>query len=131
MATKEEKRARRIGKIIADKRIEAGLTQEQVGEHLGIGNEAVSRMERGIAPPSVSRLYDLADLFGCGVADFFIVGSRRPVDQAQRVLQILEPLGPVDRQLLIEGLAQLSRRLATGPVKDQDSDPSEEVLADS
>lgn len=111
MATKEEKRARRIGRVIADKRAEAGLTQEQVGEHLGIGNEAVSRMERGVAPPSLSRLYDLADLFGCAVADFFIVGSRRPIDQAQHIESLLEPLGTADRQMLVEILTRISERL--------------------
>ncbi|WP_052321812.1 helix-turn-helix domain-containing protein [Ralstonia sp. A12] len=115
-------RAQEIGKVIADKRVKAGLTQEQVGEKLGIGNEAVSRMERGVAPPSVSRLYDLAKLFDCGVADFFLVGSALKSDQAQRIVQILEPLGLTDRRMLIEGLAHLAQRLAKRPIKEKDKD---------
>lgn len=79
MATKEELINRKIGKIIARKRKAAGLTQEEVAEHLEIGTEAFSRIERGLNSAGILKLYLLADMFGCGVESFFVEGSRRPV----------------------------------------------------
>jgi transcriptional regulator with XRE-family HTH domain len=44
-----------IGRAIAKHRLESGLRQEQVVELIEIGNEAVSRMERGLVMPTVAR----------------------------------------------------------------------------
>ncbi|MCE9864139.1 helix-turn-helix domain-containing protein, partial [Aeromonas caviae] len=41
-----EQLAKNVGKAIGRQRNQAGFTQEQVAEHLNIGMEAVSRMER-------------------------------------------------------------------------------------
>jgi transcriptional regulator with XRE-family HTH domain len=41
----------------------ANLTQEQIAEKPGVGQEAISRMERGIAIPTVARLAELADVY--------------------------------------------------------------------
>lgn len=43
-----EQLAKNVGKAIGRQRNQAGFTQEQVAEHLNIGMEAVSRMERGL-----------------------------------------------------------------------------------
>lgn len=51
-----EELAKSVGKAIGRQRQQAGLTQEQVAEHLDIGMEAVSRMERGLVVPTVVRL---------------------------------------------------------------------------
>lgn len=74
--------AKSVGKAISHKRIQAGFTQEQVAEHLEIGMEAVSRMERGIVVPTVVRLAELAQLFGCELADFLRETSNRPTSRA-------------------------------------------------
>jgi DNA-binding XRE family transcriptional regulator len=58
--TKVDALALSVGKAIAARRQDAGLTQEQVAEQLKIGNEAVSRMERGLVMPTVARLLELA-----------------------------------------------------------------------
>ena len=60
---------RRIGRAIAQYRQQSGLTQEQVAEKLQIGNEAVSRMERGLIMPNVVRLLELAEIFDCTAAE--------------------------------------------------------------
>ena len=44
--------AGRVGRAISKQRIRCGLTQEEVAERLGVGNEAVSRIERGVATSS-------------------------------------------------------------------------------
>ena len=48
-----------IGQSIAKYRQAAGLTQAQLAEILGIGNDAVSRMERGTTTPTITRLLEL------------------------------------------------------------------------
>ena len=77
-----EQLAKSVGKAIARQRQQAGLTQERVAELLGIGMEAVSRMERGIVVPTVVRLAELAQLFGCELADFLRETSNRPTEQS-------------------------------------------------
>jgi len=59
--------AKSLGLAVAKRRVVCGLTQEDLAERLGIWNEAVSRMERGTVPPSVSRLHELAGIFQCSV----------------------------------------------------------------
>lgn len=92
----------RIGKIIQLKRVAKRFTQQEVAEYLEIGNEAVSRIERGITAPSLYRLCQLADLFGCTPEDFFIEGSGRVTENVQQLTRLLEPLSKYDRQILLD-----------------------------
>ena len=111
MATKEELVNKRIGKTVARKRKIAGFTQEEVAEHLGIGNEAFSRIERGLVSPGIYKLYQLADLFKCGVETFLIEGSRRPTDQAENIAQMLAKNSVVDRAVIVAVVEKLSRHM--------------------
>lgn len=109
--SEETELAIRVGKAIAQRRIEANLTQEQVAEKLGIGPEAVSRMERGTVMPTVARLVRLAEILSCGADDLLMDGSNRASDQAKLVAQLLEELTQNDRDLLLELLRKMSSRL--------------------
>ena len=104
--------AKSVGKAISHKRIQAGFTQEQVAEHLEIGMEAVSRMERGIVVPTVVRLAELAQLFDCELADFLRETSNRPTEQGIVLSQQLARLNDADRSLLLETVERLVERLA-------------------
>lgn len=104
--------AKRVGKAIGRQRQQAGMTQEQVAEHLSIGMEAVSRMERGIVVPTIARLAELAQLFDCELADFLRETSSRPTEQAIILGQKLARLDCADRALLIETFERLIERLA-------------------
>lgn len=45
-------------------RLDAGLTQQEVAEHLGISQPRVSRFEKGVGSfPSIDRLIQMADLY--------------------------------------------------------------------
>ncbi|MBC8726809.1 helix-turn-helix domain-containing protein [Paraburkholderia sp. UCT2] len=101
-----------VGRAIAKHRVASGFTQEQVAEALGIGNEAVSRMERGIVMPTVARLVELADLFECNAADLLTEASSRTSDQAKHVTQLLAKLGGNDRAMVVEIVERLAGRLA-------------------
>lgn len=101
-----------VGKAISHKRTQAGFTQEQVAEHLSIGMEAVSRMERGIVVPTVVRLAELDQLFGCELADFLRETSNCPTEQGIVLSQQLARLDDADRTLLLEMVERLVERLA-------------------
>lgn len=111
MATKEALVNRKIGRTIARKRKVAGYTQEEVAEKLGIGNEAFSRIERGLVSPGIYKLYILADLFQCGVETFLVESSRRPSDQAEHLSQMLMKNSAPDRAVIVSIVERLSQHL--------------------
>ena len=63
--------AKVIGDNIASRRRELGLTQMVLAERLGIGQDALSRMEKGLISPKVSRLREFAAILECSVAALF------------------------------------------------------------
>ncbi|HBO9053365.1 TPA: helix-turn-helix transcriptional regulator [Pseudomonas aeruginosa] len=103
-----------VGRAIARQRVRCELTQEQVAERLGIGNEAVSRIERGIVIPNIERLVALAEIFGCETADLLTEASARPEDQARHLRSLLATLDSDDRQLVMSVVESLVERLARG-----------------
>ena len=52
-------------------RKQAGLTLEQVGIHLGVTKQAVWALEKHPEKTCMSRLLELAELYGCNARDFF------------------------------------------------------------
>lgn len=60
-----------IGKNIANLRKEKGLTQRELGEMLGVSNQAVSKWESEITSPDVSVFPLLADVFECSIDEIF------------------------------------------------------------
>jgi transcriptional regulator with XRE-family HTH domain len=99
-----------VGKAIANRRVLANLTQEQVAEKLGIGQEAISRMERGVASPTVTRLAELADIYKCDLSQLLTEASDREDDQAKIISAIIGRLPSNDRLLLIEWLKVFADR---------------------
>lgn len=65
----------KIGKWIATLRKEKGLTQEQLGEKLGVTNKTISRWERGNYMPDVEMLSLLSKEFGVSINEL-IAGER-------------------------------------------------------
>ncbi|EGF11070.1 helix-turn-helix domain protein [Neisseria bacilliformis ATCC BAA-1200] len=105
---------KRIGKAIAKYRQERGLTQEQVAEILQIGNEAVSRMERGLIMPNVVRLVELAEIFQCTAADLLAESSPRLFDKTHKIHLLISDLAKTDRQLMLHFLERFGSRLKQG-----------------
>lgn len=105
-----------VGKAIAYRRVMANLTQEDVAERLGIGQEAISRMERGVASPTVARLANLADIYKCDLSQLLSEASDREDDQAKVISAIIGRLPGADRLLLIEWLKVFADRLLPSSV---------------
>ena len=66
---------RKIGKFIAALRKEKGMTQERLGERLGVTNKTVSRWENGNYVPDVEMLSLLSKEFGVSINEL-ISGER-------------------------------------------------------
>lgn len=56
-------------KTLAALREERSMTQEEVGQVLGVSGAAYSRKERGLRPLSLKEAQQLADLFGVKLDD--------------------------------------------------------------
>jgi transcriptional regulator with XRE-family HTH domain len=109
---RERELAKGLGKAIAKRRVLCGLTQEEVGERLELGTEQVSRIERGAAFPTVRRLVEFAEVFGCSVDTLLTGGSDLPQDHGivfQRTLSKLT--NKKDREFVIGMVEQLSEYL--------------------
>lgn len=65
----------KIGKFIAELRKEKGLTQEKLGEKLGVTNKTVSRWENGNYMPDIEMLSLLSEEFDVSINEL-ISGER-------------------------------------------------------
>ena len=60
----------KIGKYIAFKRKEQGLTQKQLAEKLNMSDKSISKWERGICLPDVSVYLELCKILGISINEF-------------------------------------------------------------
>ena len=111
MKINERVLSKAIGKAISKRRLACNLTQEDVAERLNIGNEAVSRMERGTVMPTVARLVELAEIFNCPVGDLLTESSSRTEDQGKLIANQIKRLSPKNRSFVLEMIEKLSLHL--------------------
>lgn len=69
-----------LGMRIAEYRRQAGMTQEQLAEHMQVSPQAVSKWENDLSCPDIAALPGLAGLFGCSI-DALLQGERAPEAQ--------------------------------------------------
>ena len=55
-----------IGTFIRNRRLELGMTQQQLADRLGITDKAVSKWERCVSYPDITLLRELAEA-GCAM----------------------------------------------------------------
>ena len=67
----------KIGNFLAELRKEQGLTQEALGEKLGVTNKTVSRWENGNYLPPVEMLQELSRLYNVSINEL-LCGERIP-----------------------------------------------------
>lgn len=64
-----------IGKFIATKRKEKGMTQQQLADALKITNKAVSKWETDVGMPDLSMLQPLSKILGVSIDDIMNGGD--------------------------------------------------------
>jgi transcriptional regulator with XRE-family HTH domain len=81
----------KIGEFITKLRKEKGLTQDELGEKLGISGKSVSKWERGIHLPDLNNLMPLAEILDVNVNDLLngcVSNSTTDIDNATVVNNI-------------------------------------------
>ena len=58
---------KQVGRKILALRKERNMTQTELADEMGVSFQAVSNWERGNSMPDISKLPQLAELFGCTV----------------------------------------------------------------
>jgi transcriptional regulator with XRE-family HTH domain len=108
----EKRIATETGVAIKTRRLERGLSQDQLAERLDVGPEAVSRMERGVVMLTIPKLVELANALDCPVETFIPQASGSALSGAHEVAQMLKPLTKRDAQFVMELLGKVSAHLA-------------------
>ena len=83
-----------LGKKIRQLRQKAQYTQEQLGEKLGVGAQAVSKWENAVGMPDISLLPALAEVFGVSIDDFFDLTAEQRLNRIENRLDFEEELPP-------------------------------------
>lgn len=81
-----------LGKKIKHLRFQAGLTQEQLAEKLGIGAQSVSKWENAVAMPDIAALPLLAEIFGVSIDDLFDVTTEQRLNRIENRMDAEEEL---------------------------------------
>lgn len=77
-----------LGKTIKQLRLKSGLTQEQLGNQLGVGAQAVSKWENGLAMPDIALLPSLSTVFGVSIDELFSLTTEQKLDRIERRLDV-------------------------------------------
>jgi transcriptional regulator with XRE-family HTH domain len=111
-ATREEIFAKRIGQALALARSAAAMTQEDVSEALDVNTETISRFERGHTLPPLSRLFELATLYGVEPETLVAGGAARSLDPATDITSLMGGLSDEDREFVREWVVAMCTRLS-------------------
>ena len=79
----------KIGKFIAELRKEKNLTQEQLGEKLGVTHKAISKWENGKCLPDPSLYKPLCSILGINLTEFFNGEKIVPENTIQKTDEVL------------------------------------------
>ena len=99
----------RFGSIISEKRKLLKMSQEELAERVGISQESLSRMEKGVIAPRFERLQLFAEALECSIADLFR-GEDEAGEWAHTIERLLLPL-PRQAQEDIVGIVAAVARL--------------------
>ena len=80
-----------LGKNIAERRKKLGFSQKYLSVKLGISQESMARIEKGIIAPKVSRLEDIARTLNCTIS---FASARRIAELLEEKTDIKNPQNP-------------------------------------
>lgn len=96
---------KKIGQYIAIKRKAQGLTQAQLAELLGVGDKAVSKWERGLSLPDVSKYQELCKVLEVSLNELFAgedLPAERVATQAEQNFMGLAKIEKAKRRQLLK-----------------------------
>ena len=75
-----------IGNFLKELRNEKGMTQEQLGEKIGVSNKTISRWETGTYMPPVDCLNMLSDIYNISINEI-LGGERASGDEFTKIAE--------------------------------------------
>jgi transcriptional regulator with XRE-family HTH domain len=110
-----------FGSRIHQLRVEAGLSQREVAEHLGIGQPSYADWERRNVALSAEQFVKLADFFGVSVEELFKTENTpaKRTGPAGRAKQLLQELSALSRPRQKEILDVVEMLLASAKDKER------------
>lgn len=67
---------------IRELREEKGMTQEQLGEMVGVSRQAINAIETEKFEPSIWLAYDISQVFDCSIEDIFLFDNSQRKSRA-------------------------------------------------
>ena len=99
-----------IGKNILHKRKEAGMTQEQFAEKLGISNRSISRWENGKTIPDISLFPSICQELGISLTELLTGKNEEKAEIKESVMLLVNILGEENRKYI----QKMSRYFVSG-----------------
>jgi transcriptional regulator with XRE-family HTH domain len=90
-----------VGHNILNRRKKRKLTQEALADMVGIGQQSLSRMEKGRIAPRFDRLQRFAEMLGCTVADLFKEGEVSGSAPLAGLQSLMRPLSASSQQVVV------------------------------
>ena len=95
-----------FGAIVSERRRLLGISQETLAERVGISQESLSRMEKGVIAPRFERLRLFADALECSLPDLFREQSETS-EWAASIEKIISPLSCCEQKGVMEIVAKI------------------------
>jgi transcriptional regulator with XRE-family HTH domain len=106
-----------VGGQIRERRIMLGLTQQQLGEMIGVTYQQAHKYERGINRVSAGRLFEIARALSAPIAYFYEgigeEGPRQLMPHQRMQLEIAHNFTEIRNEKHQEAVSQLARALAS------------------
>lgn len=90
---------KQMGLRIKTRRKELKLTQNDVAERIGVSNNHISALERGIVVPSLEVLSDICDVLNCS-PDYLLLGNMHAYSQATSISEKLQLCSERDLKII-------------------------------
>jgi transcriptional regulator with XRE-family HTH domain len=109
--TKTSELGNLLGRNVARRRKELGLTQAEFAEKIGADIVTVSRFERGSNLPSLLRLEKIATALGVPLAELLSESTNLCTDQSLLIQGWIAGLSEADRKFMLDMVQAWSLRL--------------------
>ena len=107
-----------FGAIVAERRKLLGMSQEFLAERVGISQESLSRMEKGLIAPRFERLRLFADALECSIPALFQEQTETS-EKAAAIEKIISPLSDCEQKEIVAVVAKIAA-LAGGAGKNSE-----------
>jgi transcriptional regulator with XRE-family HTH domain len=102
---------KRLGRNVANRRKQLGITQDSCAEQLGLEPASVSRIERGLTSPSLRTLQKLSSLLQISIGELLEEPSASTPAAVEQIAAWLQLVPEQDRQFLLDLIRQTALHL--------------------